>query len=121
VWDVTQVEPLGQDQGEAQEEGAAATDQEPEAIPTAPARLDVACEKVATPTNSLAAQSFGKREPVALHILAVLQAAYFEGDKIVLPTQLERKTYLDTNKVLERIGGKWNRKQKGHVFEDEEN
>lgn len=29
---------------------------------------------------------------------------------------LERKTYLKINKVLEALGGKWNRKEKGHVF-----
>lgn len=30
--------------------------------------------------------------------------------------QLDRKLYEATNKVLEAIGGKWNRKAKGHVF-----
>ena len=31
--------------------------------------------------------------------------------------QLDRKTYVAVNKALEAIGGKWNRKLKGHVFE----
>jgi len=32
--------------------------------------------------------------------------------------QLDRITYLSVNKCLEAIGGKWNRKEKGHIFED---
>ncbi|MCP3965618.1 MAG: SAM-dependent methyltransferase [Lentisphaerae bacterium] len=32
------------------------------------------------------------------------------------PEQLERKLYLSANKVLEAIGGKWNRKAKAHIF-----
>ena len=31
--------------------------------------------------------------------------------------QLDRNTYLAVNKCLESIGGKWNRKEKGHIFE----
>jgi predicted RNA methylase len=34
------------------------------------------------------------------------------------PEQLERNLYLKVNKVLEAIGGKWNRKLKSHVFEE---
>jgi len=30
--------------------------------------------------------------------------------------QLDRKTYLKLNKVLEALGGKWNRKAKAHIF-----
>lgn len=32
--------------------------------------------------------------------------------------QLERKPYQATNEVLETLGGKWNKKAKGHVFEE---
>lgn len=31
--------------------------------------------------------------------------------------QLDRKTYESVNKVIEMLGGKWNRKLRGHVFE----
>lgn len=31
--------------------------------------------------------------------------------------QLDRKTYLAVNKILEAIGGKWNRKTQSHIFE----
>lgn len=33
------------------------------------------------------------------------------------PTQLDRKLYIDVNKCLESIGGVWNKKSKGHVFD----
>lgn len=33
--------------------------------------------------------------------------------------QLDRKLYLDVNKVLVSIGGKWNRKAGAHVFDDD--
>ncbi|MDD5511927.1 MAG: methyltransferase, partial [Dehalococcoidales bacterium] len=39
------------------------------------------------------------------------------GDMIKLHSgQLDRKTYESVNKVLEAMGGKWNRKYGGHVF-----
>ncbi len=33
--------------------------------------------------------------------------------------QLDRKVYVKTNEVLESLGGKWNKKLKGHLFENE--
>ena len=37
---------------------------------------------------------------------------------LTLPNiQLDRKTYLEVNKVLEALGGKWNKKHKAHIFE----
>lgn len=51
------------------------------------------------------------------HVLAVLSRCSVEGSTVFLPpTQLDRKLYLDVNKVLEALGGKWDRKAKGHVF-----
>ncbi len=40
-----------------------------------------------------------------------------DGTVYLPEVQLDRKVYLEVNKVLEAIGGKWNRKVKGHVFE----
>ncbi len=37
----------------------------------------------------------------------------------MLTGQLDRKMYERTNKVLEAAGGKWNRKKKAHLFDDE--
>lgn len=48
----------------------------------------------------------------------ILANMTFDGQVAVINSgQLERKTYLRVNKVLESLGGKWNRKAKGHVFE----
>lgn len=35
----------------------------------------------------------------------------------VITSQLERKLYVKTNKVLTALGGKWNRKAKAHIFD----
>lgn len=51
-------------------------------------------------------------------VLDVLGRCRVEEDTLFLPdVQLDRKLYVAVNKVLESMGGKWNRKAKGHVFE----
>lgn len=50
-------------------------------------------------------------------VLRVLSAADLDGPRLMLTGQLDRKLYVDTNKVLEAAGGKWNRTAKAHVFE----
>lgn len=53
-------------------------------------------------------------------VLTVLSGCRVDGQVVYLPPkQLERKLYERVNDVLVALGGKWNRKQKGHVFEDE--
>ena len=53
-------------------------------------------------------------------ILKILDNCRIENDIVYLPdTQLDRKTYQNVNKCLESIGGKWNRKAKGHIFESD--
>ena len=48
------------------------------------------------------------------------QYTTIEGNVLKLVCgQLDRKTYEDVNKCLESIGGKWNRKLKGHLFEED--
>jgi phospholipid N-methyltransferase len=50
-------------------------------------------------------------------VLAVLSAGRCDGAKFFLPErQLDRKLYESTNKVLDALGGKWNRSAKAHVF-----
>ena len=49
-------------------------------------------------------------------VLNVLEACRVDGCKLFLPAQLERKLYVDVNKVLELCGGKWNRSAKCHLF-----
>lgn len=52
-------------------------------------------------------------------VLAVLDCAHVEGNHLKLTGQLDRKLYTSVNKVLEGIGGKWNRKAGAHVFEED--
>lgn len=55
-------------------------------------------------------------------ILAILSNATVNGDNITLNCgQLDRNLYLEVNKVLEAMGGKWDRKIKGHLFPDSPN
>lgn len=50
-------------------------------------------------------------------ILNILEKCRIEGNIVYLPDKpLDRKVYLAVNKHLENLGGKWNRKAKGHVF-----
>lgn len=53
-------------------------------------------------------------------ILDILGNCRIKDNAVFLPEgQLDRKTYLAVNQCLENIGGKWNRKSKGHIFEDD--
>lgn len=50
-------------------------------------------------------------------VLMVLSECRTEGEIVYLPgRQLDRRLYERVNKALEALGGKWNRKAKGHVF-----
>lgn len=52
-------------------------------------------------------------------VLDVLADGRADANVYYLPgKQLDRKLYVAVNEVLTRIGGKWNRRQKGHVFDD---
>ncbi len=49
--------------------------------------------------------------------LNVLDQCTVDGNILFLPSiQLERKLYEKVNKVLECLGGKWNRSKRGHIF-----
>ena len=56
-------------------------------------------------------------ETIEEDVLTVLSTLDIEENSVVITKQLDRKLYLGVNKVLERIGGKWNRKAKAHVFD----
>jgi hypothetical protein len=51
-------------------------------------------------------------------ILRVLSTITIDGNVVRLTAQLPRELYTQTNTVLETLGGKWNRKAKGHLFDD---
>lgn len=54
------------------------------------------------------------------HILNLLERCTVTGNELAITCgQLERATYLALNKVLEALGGKWNRKTKTHVFPED--
>lgn len=52
-------------------------------------------------------------------VLAVLSRCETNGNALVIAEQLDRSMYQRANKVLEAAGGKWNRKAKAHLFDDE--
>jgi len=55
---------------------------------------------------------------IAPDVLAVLAQCTFGGTCVFLPgSQLDRKLYVATDKVLQACGGKWNRGAKAHVFD----
>ena len=56
-------------------------------------------------------------ETIPEEVLSVLSIVEIEGNNVRITAQLDRKLYLAVNKVLDRIGGAWNRKAKAHVFD----
>jgi protein-L-isoaspartate O-methyltransferase len=52
-------------------------------------------------------------------VLAVLADAKIKGKFLTLPMALDRKLYQEVNAVLESLGGKWDKKVRAHVFEDD--
>lgn len=58
-------------------------------------------------------------ELVKPEILDILRQGKSESNLYYLPNlRLDRKMYVAINEVLERIGGKWNKKAKAHVFDE---
>jgi len=57
---------------------------------------------------------------ITTEVMTILELCTVAGNIVFLPNvQLERSIYVAVNKCLENIGGKWNRREKGHVFEDD--
>lgn len=52
-------------------------------------------------------------------VAQVLDACQVNGNALVLTGQLDRSLYTATNKIIEALGGKWNRSQKAHIFADD--
>ncbi|MEU7338671.1 class I SAM-dependent methyltransferase [Streptomyces sp. NPDC007074] len=50
-------------------------------------------------------------------VLEVLARAETDGPRLILTGTLDRKLYLDTAKVLDAAGGRWNRKERVHLFD----
>ena len=56
-------------------------------------------------------------EKIGVDVLTVLSTVKIIGNNVKIMDELDRKLYLSVNKILERIGGKWNRKEKAHIFD----
>ena len=53
-------------------------------------------------------------------VLEIVEQGRTDDNLYFLPDQrLDRKVYLEVNKVLECLGGKWDRKSKSHIFESD--
>ena len=52
-------------------------------------------------------------------VLDVLKQSRCEGNQLHLPRQLPRELYIQTAKIIELLGGKWNRSRGTHVFEND--
>lgn len=54
---------------------------------------------------------------IPVDVMNVLERAELDGPRLRISEQLDRKLYTEVAKVLEAIGGKWNRSQKATVFD----
>lgn len=62
-----------------------------------------------------------RTKAISQDVLNALASIEWDGPNATLTCgQLDRKTYVATNEVLETLGGKWNKKAKAHVFESNE-
>jgi hypothetical protein len=56
---------------------------------------------------------------ISEQVLSVLSRVTIDGNKIYLPEQLDRKDYVAVNKILMHIGGKWDKKTKAHLYNED--
>ena len=74
-------------------------------------------------TENKAESKESKREEsmnIEQEVLNILtNSKVFNGVLFLPPEKLERKLYQKVNMVLTQIGGKWDRKKGGHVFDDD--
>ena len=54
---------------------------------------------------------------ISQDVMTVLSAAEISGSCLKLTGKLDRNLYVETNKVLDAAGGKWNRSAGAHVFD----
>ena len=60
-----------------------------------------------------------KTRTIEQDVLTVLSGAVMDGPALSITAQLDRPLYMKVNKVLTALGGKWNRKAKAHLFDDD--
>ena len=54
---------------------------------------------------------------VSAEVMTALSGATFDGPRLLLGGQLDRKVYAAVAEVIEAAGGKWNRRAGAHLFE----
>jgi phospholipid N-methyltransferase len=70
-------------------------------------------------TYNFKIRSFKKMAKVSNEAIKVLSECEINGNKLfVTNPNLDRKLYLEVNKILENISGKWDKKSKSHIFSD---
>ena len=57
------------------------------------------------------------KKVIPSEVLEVLKQSQCEEDRLHLPHHLPRELYVQTAKIIELLGGKWNRSIGAHVFE----
>ncbi|WP_082393604.1 MULTISPECIES: methyltransferase [Nocardia] len=57
--------------------------------------------------------------PVPEFAREILAESRIEGNNLVLPQQLSHADYRKINRVIESMGGRWNRQARAHVFPDD--
>jgi type I restriction-modification system DNA methylase subunit len=78
--------------------------------------IQVIVDPTRTPANASTERPKGIVK-VSDAVREVLERCAISGTNLYLPEgQLDRKIYAAVNKILEGFGGKWNRKEKAHVF-----
>lgn len=53
---------------------------------------------------------------ISPEVMAELDQLQVDAQRVVIARQLDRKLYVEVDKVLQALGGKWNRSAKAHVF-----
>lgn len=53
---------------------------------------------------------------VSESVKSILRSAEAQDDRIVITAKLDRPAYIEVNKTLEVLGGKWNKQAKAHLF-----
>jgi predicted RNA methylase len=60
-----------------------------------------------------------KKLSLTNEVRGIISGLKIESNVVFLGGQLPRPLYVKVNEVLELLGGKWNRKQQGHVFSED--
>lgn len=94
---------------------ATPTEPPPAAAPPQEMTVNTTTKTARAPRNAPA----GRAKPLTAEAIAVLGSIDLDGGIARITTgKLERPVYVEVNAALESLGGKWNKKQKGHLFAD---